>query len=64
MATTKLETFRSTYRAYCFTCNKYVGKKKQTMEEAKADVDAHRSEPANRRHDTQVEMSQSFFLRS
>jgi len=53
------ESFNFSFRAACNDCNKYVGPKRDTAEEADADGQAHKEIPGNEGHDVFPEETQN-----
>ena len=54
--------FNFSYRADCSYCEKYVGTKRKTKQEADADAQVHKSVPANKDHVVKIEVTQSFYI--
>lgn len=54
--------FSFKYRADCTTCEKYVGPKRNSKQEASADAQAHKSEPDKDEHIVKIEVTQSYHI--
>lgn len=55
-------SFNFSYRADCTTCEKYVGSKRKSKEQADTDAEAHKAIPKNKEHDVKIEVTQSFYI--
>lgn len=54
--------FSFTYRADCTTCEKYVGPKRNSKQEASTDVQIHKSKLGNDEHIVKIEVTQSYHI--
>ena len=54
--------FSFVYRADCLTCEKYVGPKRDTKQEAEADAKTHKSSALNKDHEVKIEVTQKYHI--
>jgi hypothetical protein len=54
--------FKITYRADCLTEGKYVGPRRDTIEEAEADAASHLATPGNEDHQVEIEITQRSYM--
>jgi len=50
--------FNFSYKADCITCKRYVGSERESKSEAEDDAEKHLSEPKNKDHLVEIEITQ------
>lgn len=61
-STNSHDHFNFSYRADCMDCEKYVGPKRKTKQEADTDALTHKSISSNKEHEVKIEVTQSFHI--